>query len=706
MSKHPIVRRTFLAVALCVLQGMAYGGDAATFIGEQVPNSMEASQQYTVSVTYKNTGSTVWSNEGPHRYRLGARNPTNNVDWGLDRVELAPGERILPGQLKTFTFTVAAPDYQGGLPLERNFQWGMLQDDDAWLHPGVNVAVGIAYAPAIVTRFPPVLPPVRVDKETFHFDRFKGANILQRTYRDEQICNHTRGFPEPAQMQLIAERAVAMGLNVLRLPVVIPPKVPGTPARSGLGGEYCRTPTAPEWDSADSGVIMRRVFASTQSVLDRAYAANLKVVLALDGYTKYDQVCFWKQSFLDVRDNASAFVKHFKSHPALMAWDIMNEPMWNASAYGCLSSPDDYQSVVDAIHAMYNVVRSADGKHPTTVGEHKVPFLKYWGDISSYASPHLYISTDEKVELGSDVTNLEQINYVQQATLHQLARVNPDLPMVIGEFGVSASDRTAADYKAEYYEHYLNGLARDERGFMLWDLSLSPVAAQQDLSLLAPDGSMKAAARVVARQQWYPVVQQLFLAYTGRPADPAALRNFADLLLDVARDMRARGHYLERTLASVNRAYGTEAALREAIDALYNSRESQTLHHPDQLPEFITSIYLTALNRLPASTGLAYWRDQITYAGLSKQQAPLAIVSLAQANASVQGKTDAATLRKKADVAVLFSASLNNQARTDCFRGPGPARAAAQLLRQVDAGTDVQQFLPQVEANLSAMCHL
>lgn len=695
-----------LLLALCALPGAAHGADGATFISQQVPNSMESAQRYTVSVTYKNTGTTVWQGDGAHPFRLGARNPTDNLDWGLNRVELAPGERIAPGQLKTFTFTVTAPEHTEGVQLERNFQWGVVQEQTGWLAPGVNVVVGVAYAPAVTSQYPPILPPVPVQPDAFRFNRFRGANILQRTYRDDQICNHTQGLPDAAQMKLIAERAVAMGLNVLRLPVVIPPRTPGTPARSGLGGNVCRTPSAPEWGSADSAVIMRRLYASTQAVLDVAAEHELKVVLVLDGYTKYDQVCFWKQSFLDVRANASAFVNRFKSHSALLAWDIMNEPMWNASAYGCLVSPADYQSVVDAIHAMYNVVRAADAIHPTTVGEHKVPFLQYWRDISSYASPHLYIDTDEKVELGADVADLDQINFVQQATLSELARVNPDLPMVIGEFGVSASDRTAERYKADYYERYLNGLARDGRGFMLWNLSLSPLAAQQDISLLAPDGGMKTAARVVARQQWYPVVQQLFLAYTGRPADPAALRGLANVLLDVARDMRSRSLKLEHNLASVNRAYGTEAALRDAIGGLYASREFQSRYQPDRLPEFVRGIYHTALGRQPAEGGLAYWRDQINYGGLSRQQAPLAILATVHAGASAQGKADLATLRNKSDVAAYFSASLNTRGRLDCFSGPGPARAAADLLLRVDAGTDVQRFLPLVDASLSDLCQL
>lgn len=705
MLNSSIARAAFLMLMQCFWLGSVQAANGATFISQRVPNSMESSKQYTVSVTYKNTGTTSWSGSGPHPYRLGARNPVDNTVWGLGRVELNPGELIQPGQLKTFTFKITAPYHQDGVELERNFQWGLVQEGVQWLHPGVNVQVGVAYAPAIATRYPPRAAPVPVARDAFSFARFKGANIMQVTYEDERLCNHSHGLPDADQIKLIADRAVAMGLNVLRLPVVLPPKVPGTPARSGLTGSTCVRPDALEWESTDSRAIMRRVVASTRAVLDQAQANNLKVVLVLDGYTKYDKVCYWKQSFLDVKDNAATFVGKLRSHPALLAWDVMNEPMWNASAFGCLDSTDDYQSVVDAVHAMYNLVRAADASHPTTVGEHKVPFLKYWQDISSYASPHLYVDTAEKVELASDVTDLDQINFVQQATLSELSKASGGLPMVIGEFGVNANDRTGSDYKAAYYERYLNGLARDDRGFMLWNLSLSPLAAQQDISVLSPDGGLKPAAEAVARQQWYPVVQQLFLAYTGRPADPEGLRNLAHVLLDLELDMRARALPLGRTLAALDDAYQSEPALREAIDSLAGSREFQALYGAGPAPAFVSKIFRVALGRTPDQASLASWSDRINYAGLGKARAPLAILAAAQDDNSPQGLTDATTIKRKVDVAAYFSASLDTAARTVCFNGAGPAGVGADLLRQVDAATNLQRFLPEVESQLLELCH-
>lgn len=290
MPKHPIAAILMLVAAQIIGQSNAQADNGATFISQQVPNSMESSKQYTVSVTYKNTGTTIWSAQGPHPYRLGARNPTDNTDWGIGRVDLAPGEFIQPGQLKTFTFAVTAPRHRGGAQLEHNFQWGLVQENTEWLHAGVNVQVGVTYAPAIATRYPPKVAPVAVERDMFSFARFKGANIMQVTYEDEQLCNHSHAFPDPEQIKLIADQAVAMGLSVLRLPVVLPPKVPGTPAQWGLNGNTCRQPAAPEWDSPDSAVIMQRVVASTQAVLDQAQASNLKVVLVLDGYTKYDKI--------------------------------------------------------------------------------------------------------------------------------------------------------------------------------------------------------------------------------------------------------------------------------------------------------------------------------------------------------------------------------------------------------------------------------
>jgi hypothetical protein len=114
---------------------------AATFIGQSVPAAMTAGQPYSVSVTMQNTGAATWTAAGA--YRLGAVNPYDNTTWGMNRVGLASGESIAPGQQKTFTWTVTAPATAGPY----NFQWRMLQEGVTWFgDTSTNVAVTVSAA--------------------------------------------------------------------------------------------------------------------------------------------------------------------------------------------------------------------------------------------------------------------------------------------------------------------------------------------------------------------------------------------------------------------------------------------------------------------------------------------------------------------------------------------------------------------------------
>jgi RHS repeat-associated protein len=109
----------------------------ATFVSQSVPSSMNAGQQYTVSVTMNNSGTKTWTAADQHR--LGSRNPQDNATWGLSRVSVPA--TTAPGQNATFTFTVTAPSSPGTY----NFQWRMVQDGVQWFGADTtNVAVTVA----------------------------------------------------------------------------------------------------------------------------------------------------------------------------------------------------------------------------------------------------------------------------------------------------------------------------------------------------------------------------------------------------------------------------------------------------------------------------------------------------------------------------------------------------------------------------------
>ena len=116
------------------------GPPDAGFVSRSVPTTMTAGQQYGVSVTMRNSGGTTWSPGA--LYRLGAINPHDNVIWGMNRVDLAAGDSVAPGQVRTFSWTVRAPTTPG----QYNFQWRTVQDGVTWF--------GDSSANAVVTVVP------------------------------------------------------------------------------------------------------------------------------------------------------------------------------------------------------------------------------------------------------------------------------------------------------------------------------------------------------------------------------------------------------------------------------------------------------------------------------------------------------------------------------------------------------------------------
>jgi len=122
--------------------------DDASYISQSAPPScMGAGSTAAVSVTMKNTGTTVWDSN----YRLGSQNPQDNSTWGLGRVFLAAGETVAPGQQKTFTFNAAMPSTTGTY----NFQWRMVHEGVRWFGASSPNTTSTNAAPASPTGLSP-----------------------------------------------------------------------------------------------------------------------------------------------------------------------------------------------------------------------------------------------------------------------------------------------------------------------------------------------------------------------------------------------------------------------------------------------------------------------------------------------------------------------------------------------------------------------
>lgn len=148
------------------------------------------------------------------------------------------------------------------------------------------------------------------------------------------------------------------------------------------------------------------------------------------------------------------------------------------------------------------------------------------------------------------------------------------------------------------------------------------------------------------------VIQGIYIALFGRPADPGGLaywnevtKNGADLS-EMLRVLPATEEYTSRF-------------------------EGQT---PDQV---ITSIYLALFNREPDPEGLAFFKEQL--ASGAQNMATIAVNILQGA----QGD-DKADIEAKVEAAELFTASLDTEAEIEAYKGADAAALAKKFIDTVD----------------------
>lgn len=96
-------------------------------------------------------------------------------------------------------------------------------------------------------------------------------------------------------------------------------------------------------------------------------------------------------------------------------------------------------------------------------------------------------------------------------------------------------------------------------------------------------------------------VQTAYIAYYGRPADPAGLAFW------------------------VNQLQAAGGNLDAIINAFGNSAESQSLYAGQSVTQIITSIYEQQFGRTPDASGLAYWTKEISSGAVSAASAALSI---------------------------------------------------------------------------------
>jgi sugar lactone lactonase YvrE len=132
------------------------------------------------------------------------------------------------------------------------------------------------------------------------------------------------------------------------------------------------------------------------------------------------------------------------------------------------------------------------------------------------------------------------------------------------------------------------------------------------------------AARAAVAADYTVLLQRVYLAYFGRPADPAGLAYYAAGFEQAG---------APTTLAGLLAAYASNPTVKGAIDGFGSSAESQSLY-PGNNAAFITAVYANLFNRAPDAAGRAYWAGLLDSGAMTRGSAALAIMNGAQAGAA------------------------------------------------------------------------
>ena len=190
------------------------------------------------------------------------------------------------------------------------------------------------------------------------------------------------------------------------------------------------------------------------------------------------------------------------------------------------------------------------------------------------------------------------------------------------------------------------------------------------------------------------VVQQLYVSYFGRPADPTGLTNFEAALAAAN---------APTDIQSLATAYSTNPAVAALIDSFGSSKESQTLYGTGNTTAFVTAIFNNVIGRQPQSAGLNFWVNAINSGSLSQGDAALAIMAGALTNTTSQGQLDAQLINNRIAVASAFTGQVASANLLSAYVGATSAATARTYLSGVNAATDVSSYEATANATLVAM---
>lgn len=257
----------------------------------------------------------------------------------------------------------------------------------------------------------------------------------------------------------------------------------------------------------------------------------------------------------------------------------------------------------------------------------------------------------------------------------------PDLTIIflkwLNLFGRAPYTPLSTHHTETTMTHFLKPLSASALALLLAACGSSdaptPVIAPQ--AVVTMTTTQQSRGNVVVPSDYHALVQRLYVAYFGRPADPGGLAFFA-------------GNYMNAgaatTVFELSNSYGVNAQVRTLMDNFGNSKESQDLYGGDNV-NFVSAIYRNLFNREPEQAGLDFWVGHVNAGRLTRAQAAVAIMAGAQG-------TDSTLIDLKTRMAAEFTTALNTTTKQSAYSGLTANAVVRTMLSNVTLSTDVTTF--------------
>ena len=207
---------------------------------------------------------------------------------------------------------------------------------------------------------------------------------------------------------------------------------------------------------------------------------------------------------------------------------------------------------------------------------------------------------------------------------------------------------------------------------------------------------VRGAQKTAETNPYATLVQQLYVSFFGRPADPTGLANFETALANANAPENAQ------SLLQIYNT-GTNPAVNSLVNSFGTSAESQALYGNGTTTQFVQAIFNNVLDRQPAQSGLDFWVDAINSGQVTRGSASLQIMEGALTNTTAQGLLDQTLINNRIAVAMSFTSEIQTAAELRGYAGATAAATARAMLATVTATTNLSSFATTVDSTVESL---